>query len=283
MVNISLVKMDRRHFLKTMLYAGAFLALNPSMSFSKQNNTELLKAGLLAIGTPDDHYKQDELVEMIGEYISKHNLDIFMGPEWLFVPKNRLYQREEKDDLVSKLVKTTEGRNMLSVPGTMMLEDERYCYNTAPVIADGKLLDEYKKRTDGGSISLAEEKGCKKKYRRGENDGLHPWRGYKIGIEICADHGHLKDSLDREGRPYPDLYMLTSCGLTIGSYSSPVRIGGYALNSDGYYKVSGVSKREKIDNKDCLRDIEPVGKDKDLNLYELLMKKENKIIYTHSS
>ncbi len=280
MVNILLNKMDRRHFLKTMLYAGAFLALDPSRLFSKLNDTESLKAGLLAISTPDDNYKQDELVEMIGEYISKHNLDVFMGPEWLFVPKKRLYQAEEKDDLVSKLVKTTEGRNILSVPGTMMWEDERYCYNSAPIIVDGKLLDEYKKRTDGGSISIAKEKNCEKTYCRGIKYGLYSWRNYKIGVEICADHGHLKDHLDKEKISYPDLYMLTSCGMTLGSYSTAVKMNGYALNSDGYYKVSGVSKREKIDkidNKDSLIDIQSVGKDKYLDLYELLIKKENKI------
>lgn len=272
--------MDRRHFLKTMLYAGAFLALDHSMSFSKSNDTESLKAGLLAVNT-NDYFKQDGIVETIGEYISKHELDVFMGPEWLFVPKNRLYKKEEKDYIVSRLVKTTEGKDVFVVPGTMMWEDENYCYNTAPIIADGKLLDEYKKRTDGGSIALAKDKKCKKRYRRGTEYGYYSWRDYKIGVEICADNGDLKDFLDEKNGPYPDLYMLTSCGMTLGSYSSPIRMGGYALNSDGYYKVSGVSKREKIGNKDSIIDIQPVGKDKKLELYELLMKKENKIIYTN--
>lgn len=192
--------------------------------------------------------------------------------------KNRFYQAEEKDDIISQLVKTTEGRNILSIPGTIMWEDEEYCYNTAPVIADGRLLDEYKKMTDGGSIALAKEKNCEKTYCCGTKYGMYLWRNYKIGVEICADHGYLKEFLDAKKEPYPELYMLTSCGMTLGSYITAVKMGGYALNSDGYYKVSGVSKREKIDNKDRLVDVKPVGKDKYLDLYELLIKN---LTHTH--
>ncbi|MBM3199305.1 hypothetical protein FJZ53_00085 [Candidatus Woesearchaeota archaeon] len=273
--------MDRRHFLKTMIYAGAFLTLDSLIfphkgqeSFSKDRNTETIKAGLLTLGSFDHGYKQDEIIDLIGKHISKHNLDIFLGPEWLFLPEKGLYTKKEKDDLVSKLVNTTKDRDTFSVPGTIMWHDNSFFYNSAPIITNGTLLDEYFKRTDGGSINLADERACPvKKYRKGQKRGVYKWRGYTIGVEICADHGHLKEEITNEKLPPLDIYLLSSCGMTLGSYSTPLDKNGYALYSDGYYKASGAAKSTSYQDGEII-DLTEAVEDKNLLIYELSMNKK---------
>ncbi len=111
---------------------------------------EKLTAGILAKDTPNG-LDQTNIVSEIAEAINKYNLDIILGPEWMLMPKERFYSKEEKDSLITKLIETTKDKDTLVMPGSMMWFDGSYFYNTTPVISKGNLLGEYYKHIDGGS------------------------------------------------------------------------------------------------------------------------------------
>ncbi|MDP2906994.1 MAG: hypothetical protein Q8O03_03570, partial [Nanoarchaeota archaeon] len=118
-----------------------------------------LKAGIIARNTGSDNLSQEGLLEEIINSIHEDKLDIFLGPEWLFLPKDRLYTKEEKENITSKLADTSKERNTLIIPGSIMWFDENKFYNTSLIIAEGRVLGEYNKHLDCGSSLRAHKRG----------------------------------------------------------------------------------------------------------------------------
>ena len=236
------------------------------MMFGKEKTT--MPVGILTTKTVEGA-DQEGLVERIGEHISKHNLNIFVGPEFLFMPKDRLYSKQEKDAIIQRLAEFTKDKEILLIPGTIMWEDEESFYNTAPVIANGKILGEYHKQTDGHSIKHAKKRGVTKEYHMGDRFGMYDWGDLKVGVEVCADYGNLRAE-QPEGI---DLYIIPSAGFDYGPFGGVMREGdelrsppiskrGYIFNADGRRGTSIVSPKypDKMD---------PKGKDLELDIYEI--------------
>jgi len=203
-----------------------------------------LKAGIIIEDTPSlMGFNERKLIRRISRYVST-GLDILVGPEWLFMPKEKLYSKSEKDSLVEEIANTTKDYNSLIMPGSIMWEDDSYFYNTAPVITKGKILGEYHKYFDGGSSTYAIDRGCKKLKYEKKQQGIYPWQDYKLGVEICADGGLLYCRLPEEERQSFDFYCLISSGSTLFKRHMPLKIGGYALNSNGADPYSIVVKKE---------------------------------------
>ncbi|MDP2906992.1 MAG: hypothetical protein Q8O03_03560 [Nanoarchaeota archaeon] len=198
---------------------------------------EKLKAGILTYHSMFGKVQQGRLVSDISDYVHEYELDILLGPEWLFMPETRLYSKEEKQDIVKGLAEKTKTRDTLIIPGSIMWEDDKFFYNTAPIISKGKLIGEQHKWTDGGSKMKACTRSCSKpKYKDFDNPrDVFKWRDYRIGVEICADMGELYHHLEKSELPFLDFYFLVSDGVLISKYEQeiPLKLNGYGLNSDG--------------------------------------------------
>ncbi len=230
---------------------------------------EKLKAGIIARNTGSDYLSQEGLLEEIIESIKEHELDIFLGPEWLFLHKDRLYTKEEKEIITSGLADTSKERNTLIIPGSIMWFDENIFYNTSPIIAEGRVLGEYHKHLDCGSSLRAHRRGYgDKEYFRGHGFERHKWRSLNISVEICADRGELARFLKtRPDEPLLDLYFLVSCGPYLPR-DIPVKNLGYGLCSNGDNLKTEVLRREDIDG------------DEERKIMKVIHSKNNIINYT---
>lgn len=230
-----------------------------------------LTAGVLVQGS-EKHIDKDVLINKIVSFVNVYELDIFLGPEWLFLPKKsekRLYSESEKDEILGEIAEKTKDTESLIIPGSIMWEDKKFYYNAAPLISEGMIIGEAYKDGDGGTSGIARKSG-KKQFRPWTpkteedlldrtKDGIFKWREYDVGVEICCDHGHI-----RKLKVYDlDLYFLVSCGQDIMKGSLPIRQGGYALCSEGSRKVSQVYQRKNV-KKFEHKYIEPENKTKEV-------------------
>lgn len=226
-----------------------------------------LKAGILTKGSQGG-IEKEVLIENIVGHIDKYKLNIFLGPEWLFLPKDRFYSESEKDDIIMSLAQKTSSVDTLIIPGSIMWEDKDSYYNAAPIIHGGILIGEAYKDCDGGTENRAKERFCKKRryrprdYKNADEmfdrtrDGVFKWEGYDIGVEICCDQGHIKTGLKTSNL---DFYFLVSCGLGIIEGFLPIRKEGYALCSEGNGRYTQVFWKNK---KGGLKHLEPKNKTK---------------------
>ena len=245
---------------------------------------EKLRAGVFLKKTTHGA-DQDNLINNIADYIYNYELNIFLGPEWLFLPKNRLYTKKEKEGLIGKLSKKTRGTNTLIIPGSIMWFDNKFFYNTAPIISKGELLGEYHKKLHGGAVQLAMERGCDKKFFINGKSGLFKWRGYNIGVEICADRGLLHKEMVKNKSQFLDLYFLASCGLSLthgNKKDIPIKDLKYGLCSDGHDPKSEVIQKKDQYLDVLINPIESKGNlisqllnlKNHLEIYELLLTKD---------
>lgn len=199
---------------------------------------------------------QTDLVKKIGEHIDKHQLNIFVGPEFLF-ERESPYTENEKNQIIQSLIEYSKGKNVLIVPGTIMWEGEDKIYNTAPVIANGKLLGEYNKQTAPHETRKGRALGLGGQYEGFPS--MYKWNNMNVGVEICSDAAEdnlqLKSYLDKHQMEYPDLYILPACGYVLSGFEPkqmifdiishpPIKEGGYGINSDGYYNLGTVTQRQ---------------------------------------
>jgi len=233
-----------------------------------------LRAGIVVKKTYADETYQKNLVDNIVNIIFKYDLDIFLGPEWLFLPKDRLYSKSEKEDIIDELADKTKSRDTLIIPGSMMWYDDKFFYNTAPVISGGKLIKESHKHSDGGSADLADKRDCFKQMYMKPNSCLFNWRGNKSGVEICSDLGHLNEVLKRSNPSsipeyFLDLYFFVSCGKSLSPSEMPVKRFRYALISDGNVPCAKVLQKEASSLFGVIQPKEEAGRIKIYELYGL--------------
>lgn len=226
-----------------------------------------LKAGILAKGSQEG-IEKSTLIENIVDHIDKYQLNIFLGPEWLFLPKDRFYSEAEKDEIIMKIAQKTTRMDTLIIPGSIMWEDKDFYYNAVPIIYKGISIGEAHKDSDGGTDSRAKERFCKKKryrprdYKNADEmldrtrEGIFKWKSYNMGVEICCDHGYIKSGLKVSNL---DFYFLVSCGLGVIEGFLPIRKEGYALCSEGNGRYTQVFWKNK---KGRLKQLEPKNKTK---------------------
>ncbi|MCG2718180.1 MAG: hypothetical protein L6408_05020 [Nanoarchaeota archaeon] len=178
---------------------------------------------------------QEGLIDEIVGQIEKHDLDIYLGPEFLFMFERNIthiYDEKEKGLIFGEIAERTKHRDSLIIPGSMVWHDEKYLYNTAPIISEGK-IQEYHKKADGGTALHAEFRNCKLGVFMKGDLGFFDWKDFKFGLSICADRMDISNFIINNDVPLLDFYMLTSCGCTLLTNYVPVRLGGFGLCSDG--------------------------------------------------
>ncbi|MBM3199306.1 hypothetical protein FJZ53_00090 [Candidatus Woesearchaeota archaeon] len=212
---------------------------------------EKIKAGLILEPTGGKELQKENLAEEIVRHVRNHDLDILLGPEWLFLPQGRMYNEQEKNQIISYISENIKSTDALIIPGTIMWENNTHVHNTAPIIQKGTIREVHK-FSDGGTKYTAKLRGCNKpKYKNFDDPKTFKWRDYKIGIEICSDMGllirplqnkYLKDTGQKYWIPqmmeeecFLDFYFLVSSGIAISGDRDaiPLRKGGYGLNSNG--------------------------------------------------
>jgi len=206
----------------------------------------------------------DDLLTLVKE------CDIVAGPEWLFLPQDRLHDTSEKDNLISRLCDATKGQTKLVLPGTIFWHDGYYAYNTCPIVANGELVGEYHKHYNGGDKNIVINENLRRGEKREErfhqsrnyfqstrrtvNDvfpelnNLHwkageekaynfTWEGLNVGAAICADASglyHRLHSANPEEKIDPlDLHFLISCGNYLQTHTLALKYKGHAFCSDG--------------------------------------------------
>jgi len=204
--------------------------------------------------------RQDDLVDKMAKQIDKYELDIFLAAEWIFMHKDKIYTKQEKEDTIGDLCFKTRDTHTLIIPGSIMWFDDDFSYNAAPIISNGKILGEDYKKTDAGSTFHTEERGCKKPYydaRSKEKKKLFEWETYRFGVDICADIGNVKDLINKN-EDLLDFYFLISCGLTLSRFDvRPIKYKRYALCCNGAMSNRNkVLQREDDQRKTLSRDID---------------------------
>lgn len=65
--------------------------------------------------------------------------------------------------------------------------------------------------------------------------GVFEWKGYKIGVEICSDHGH-GTLRKRDKIKDLDFQFILSRGMTVFDRFAAIKKGGYIVKCDGHDK-----------------------------------------------
>ena len=176
------------------------------------------------------------------------------------------YSRREYTKLLDTLRERSLDSDLLIIPGTAMYYDHNLnLHNVAPILHNGKVLKSFHKLSDGGSSSFSLN-GALKLYpdpyegssleAYGTNPNIY-FRGLKVGVEICADSGILKNDYRINDL---DLQVLVSCGIVESLPAT--KLSGYISVVDGCKDVSlSVSRRG--------RELKPGRRDMYMDIFRL--------------
>jgi len=200
--------------------------------------------------------RQKGAIENIFRLILENHIDVFLGPEWLFMNHKKIYSQKQKDRIINIFAKRSQGLKSIIIPGTIMWQDDTFLYNTAPLISNGELIGEYHKQTDGGTVYEAKIRNCDKSRYKNKNTegGLFFWNGFRIGIEICSDHSNsiLKEFLKTKNERNTDLHLVSSCGMNLCAGNLTTCDDGYGFISDGVGVEANAMQREYDIEKDYI-------------------------------
>jgi hypothetical protein len=157
--------------------------------------------------------------------------DVTMGPEWLLVPHGKLaWSEAEKDALVQRIAALTDGSDRLLTPGTIPWHDDEGRYhNTAYAISDGRVLLALDKRGDGDDVDIAQSAGLT--FASDASASTFAWRGLRVGLEICRDHGDARMRFELLGQKPLDLHLVVSSGVWLKHAN--VGVGGACVVAQG--------------------------------------------------
>ncbi|MBI4448168.1 hypothetical protein HY643_04250 [Candidatus Woesearchaeota archaeon] len=246
--------------------------MNPN-TFPPQKPKQLV-IGCLEMLTQTGEYfgcQQEGLVDTIANSINDHSLDIFLAPEWLFLPKNRIYSTQEKEGLTSELAEKTSKTNSLILPGTFMWEINGKVVNSTPIITHGRLIREYTKRFDGGTEDIARQYGFRKVQYGKKYGTAFRWNNLNIGIEICLDHASGCLTINPSINDL-DLQIVLSCGMSLcNNQLTKLKTEGYGILCDGFFPESAVKKKMTKDvyTQQAPAEKIPLQNGTQLSLYEL--------------
>ena len=196
---------------------------------------------MLCARTGIGHVVRDPLAAVERAVREHPELSMLVGPEWFFLPERGLASGEDFRNLRERLRQLSRGSSTLLAPGSIAWRGPHgRCENTALVVSDGEVLKTYSKRGSGGDARVAALGGTT--FEPGRSDGVFSWtkdgRSYRVGIELCIDHGARRlfdETLGERGSHVPvDIQLLSACdygridgGLAIGP-------GGLFVFNDGH-------------------------------------------------
>jgi hypothetical protein len=206
-------------------------------SSSRSLEANGFNVGMLSVNRPDV-LTQNEIQAPLAEILrvlKKHpEVDIFLAPEWIFGAPPHYKTEAEFRTIQAALAAATQGTSKLVVPGTIVWVDNGgRTHNTALVVCNGRTLLEYSKRSDGDDAAPAKQVGLH--WQPGRTSGVFEWRGYKVGLEICADNrrARLRRDLAKTDLKSVDLQLLVSAGVVPKNDRLAVHQGGLIACAEG--------------------------------------------------
>ncbi|MGV8162678.1 MAG: nitrilase-related carbon-nitrogen hydrolase [Candidatus Nanoarchaeia archaeon] len=159
------------------------------------------------------------------------NADIYIAPEYLFASQQPMTV-EKKEELLKPFLEASKG-NKLIIPGTIAwTPNNKEWYNTLYALSNGKVIHEYHKETTNEEATLYPSMT----YQTPENhSSVFEWNNYKIGTEICRDHGmgRLKKHLQKTTQLPVDLQLVLANNTTFSPSQFAVQDKGLVLLVDG--------------------------------------------------
>lgn len=202
-----------------------------------------LKVGFVQTATSCRGSDYSSIIKKIETAVSKSSYDLIVAPEYSFVPKSRVFDESEKDELLEQVVSSSKGYDTLIVPGTFLWQKNKELRNTAYFVKGGKIVYAYDKIRDGGEESLALEYGLG--FKCGSVLGCFNHLSLKIGVEICADGGILFEHKVEDR----DLLILLSCGVGFtAAYAKTAEYAKFTIINDGnkFYSKVQVYNNSKL-------------------------------------
>lgn len=208
---------------------------------SSQGKARPWRVGMLRVTTDARHIVKRPLVAVLEAMRLQPNLDLLVGPEWLFVPRHFVHTAAEFQAIQKTIERASVGSKTLIAPGTIVWKEQRIYRNSLLAIANGETLHIHDKGSAGGDASLA--RAGKATWRPGNAPEIFHWehqgRVYRVGLEICADH--MSRSLFNATREYDpvrpvDLHILASSGA--GALRRDIALaidpGGLFVSNNGF-------------------------------------------------
>ncbi len=213
----------------------------------------------------DFGYNGDAL-DTIVSAANRYNPDILVASEFMFYDGKRILTEDEKNHIESRIASEVQNKDMLVIPGTIMWHNPKeggLVKNTCPVITGGKVIAEYMKASSGGCEGIAKKHGLS--YARGSEQGtIFPWKGIKIGLEICVDHGH--GMLKKQGKQV-DMHIVSASGIAHYYDMDCSKDNGYFILCDGFDGHSNVILQRK--GAEDFEPIEPAEELSGIAIYRL--------------
>ncbi len=167
--------------------------------------------------------------------------DLVVLPEWAGVASALPLSVADVDSYLARLCALTAGSDRLLVPGTVLWTDGTRLFNTAFAFCAGRCVATVHKRGDGGDVDLAHRFGLQfplVAQQRGrapfpESGPTLSWRGMRVSLEICRDHGdgRLRADLLHDKRGVVDVQVIVSSGVWVKHPA--VGLGGAVVLAQG--------------------------------------------------
>lgn len=189
-------------------------------------------------------------IEKVKQYSNDFpELEMIITPEHTFYYGEALPEKEF-NEIVSGLAKHIEGRDLLLVLGSFIVDDGQCLYNRVPIITGKGKLDNSVRHSrtihyDKIQIETFGEDKCgareHKSFQAGRGNNTFTWatdkRKITYGIEVCADNdcGTLQKFIQKNNVIPPDVHLLVSNGInfdTCDRKNTCFRKGGYGLCID---------------------------------------------------
>ena len=185
-------------------------------------NNAPAQVGFVDVLTDIDGSNHDAIEKKMCTGLRENKYDFIIAPEYSFAPYDTVFDEQQKDTILKRLLTASAGSKTLIIPGTFLWHKKGELKNTAYAICDGDIIHVYDKITDGGERWHAID--YQLTYHFGEALGVFSWNRLKIGIEICADAGILSQSRLWNN----DVHIFISCGR-----KDTLQCGTYLLINDG--------------------------------------------------
>lgn len=143
--------------------------------------------------------------------------NVLVAPEWFLNKQGSFLTCQEKQALEEQLLQVSSSSEAMVVPGTLPWVDTRgHYHNTALALSKGRILSRYDKQNDGGDEALGQQQGFP--WVAGKTPPpVFLWRGLRVGLEICRDHGDglLRWNLEKHAKPPLDLHLVVAAGVPL--------------------------------------------------------------------
>lgn len=235
-----------------------------------------MRIALLQQKTPQT--STEETLRRLSDIIERHNPDVVIGPEYLFVAPPlegwdwdkkkptytpRIFDKKEKRSLEQKLQMLSAQKDTLLIPGTLVWTEEDKYRNSCSIFHRGNKIREIQKEFCNGADRNYAPHGVQSdhfdtlfltsplSHQRYLRRHLFQFRGRNYVVEICDDHCSQARRVDI-GDPPPqvaDMQIVVSHSVH-HHFPTPrtaliVREGGVVIECNGYYPTSFIGQISK--------------------------------------